>query len=188
MNDIQKYTEMFLTLHTAKVKGQRAPHKAILLLTIIDLVEKGIITSSHIELSEELVDGFNETWKRYLGLSTIFTPDIAKPFFHMQHESFWRLVEYEEACSMMVAEESPWIDQIKEKKPLLKGSYSLKAMRQTFAYAEIDVNLFVLLKNAETRALFRTILIKEYLTTQPTKSMTNLTALMITLSFITLVA
>ena len=88
----------------------------------------------------------------------------------------------------MVAEESPLIDQIKEKKPLLKGSYSLKAMRQTFAYAEIDVNLFVLLKNAETRALFRTILIKEYLTTQPTKSMTNLTALMITLSFITLVA
>ena len=95
MTDIQKYTKLFSTLHTAKVKGQKAPHKAILLLTIIDLVEKGIITSSHIELSEELVESFNETWKRYLGLSTIFTPDIAKPFFHMQHESFWKLVEYE---------------------------------------------------------------------------------------------
>ena len=57
MADIQKYTMLFSTLHTAKVKGQKAPHKAILLLTIIDLVEKGIITSSCIELSEELVEG-----------------------------------------------------------------------------------------------------------------------------------
>lgn len=188
MTDIQKYTKLFSTLHTANVKGQKAPHKAILLLTIIDLVEKGIITSPHIELSEELVECFNKTWKHHLGLSSIFTPDISKPFFHMQHESFWKLFDYEEACTMMVAEESPWEDEEKVKKSLPKGSYSLKVMRQTFAYAGIDINLFVLLKNAETRDLFRAILIKEYLTTQPTKSMTNLTALMITLSLITLVA
>ena len=188
MNDIQKYTEMFLTLHTAKVKGQKAPHKAILLLTIIDLVEKGIITSSHIELSEELVDGFNATWKRYLGLSTIFTPDIGKPFFHMQHERFWRLVEFGESDLSMVAEDYPYVEECKQTKNLPTGAYSIKAMRNAFQFAEIDGLLFQLLQNADARAMLRVILINEYLTNQPTKTMPNITQLIMALPFIALVA
>ena len=188
MTDIQKYTKFFSTLHTAKVKGQIAPHKAILLLTIIDLVEKGIITSSHIELSEELVESFNETWKRHLGLSTIFTPDLAKPFFHMQHESFWKLVEYEEACTMMVAEEGLWIDEVKVKKPLPKESYSLKAMRQTFAYAEIDDRLISLFKDAEVRNTLRNILVNEYIAKQTDKTMPDTSIFFIALPIIALVA
>lgn len=171
------------------VKGQKAPHKAILLLAIIEFVEKGIITSPHIELSEELVDCFNETWKRKIDHSSIFSPDITKPFFHMQHESFWKLVDYEEACVKMVAEDSMWmIDDNKSKKTLPNGSYSLRAMRQTFAYAEIDNILFQLLQNTNARAMLRAILINEYLPNQPTKMMSNLIQMMMALPFIAVVA
>lgn len=188
MTELEKYSKLFSNLHTAKVKGQKAPHKAILLLAIIELIEKEIINSTHIELSEELVECFKETWKCNLGHFSIFCSDIAKPFFHMQHESFWKLVDYEEACVKMVAEDSMWIDDDKSKKTLPNGSYSLRTMRQTFAYAEIDNTLFQLLHNANARAMLRGILINEYLKNQPAKTMSNFVQLMMALPFIVLVA
>lgn len=85
---VKEYVEAFSHLHTAKVKGRKAPHKAVLLLAIIDLVESNVIRCPQIELTDELVKQFREVWRRYLGQSAVFTPDIAKPFFHMQHEPF----------------------------------------------------------------------------------------------------
>ena len=187
MNELRHYIDAFSHLHTAKVKGHRAPHKAVLLLAIIDLVEENEILAPRIELTDKLENKFNNVWNRYLGTSAIFTPDITKPFFHMQHERFWRLVEHEEA-NMMVAEDSPWIAPKKETKDLPQGSYSVKAMRNAFAYAEIDNSLFMLLQNNDARAMLRVILIKEYLSKQPTKTMPNITQLIMALPLIALVA
>lgn len=188
MNELQHYIEAFSHLHTAKVKGHKAPHKAVLLLTIIDLVEDGVIASPRIELSDELVDRFGKVWYRYLGSSAVFTPDITKPYYHMQHEAFWRLVEHKEHDVLMVADECPWVEGRKEIKDLPRGSYSVKAMRGAFAHAEIDGLLFQLLRNADARAMLRVILINEYLTNQPTKSMPNLSALLAALPLLALVA
>lgn len=41
MHELKHYIDAFSTLHTAKVKEHRAPHKAVLLLAVIDLVEEG---------------------------------------------------------------------------------------------------------------------------------------------------
>lgn len=188
MQELKHYIDAFSSLHTAKIKGYKAPHKAILLLSIIDLVEEGSIASPHIRLTDALEKKFHEVWHRYLGNSAVFTPDIAKPYFHMQHESFWWLVEHEETCSMLVAEESPFVESRKMTKDLPSGSYSVKAMRNAFAYAEIDGALFQLLQNADARAMLRVILINTYLTNQPTKSMPNLSALLVAFPFLALVA
>ena len=188
MFDIKHYIEAFTNLHTAKVKGHRAPHKAVLLLAIIDLIEEKEITAPRIELTDKLENKFNAVWRRYLGTSAIFTPDITKPYFHMQHESFWRLLEYEEANVMMVSEETLLVSVNKETKKMPQGSYSIKAMRNAFAYAEIDKMLFQLLQENDARAILRVVLINEYLTDQPTKTMPNLIKLIMALPLITLVA
>lgn len=174
MFELKEYIEKFSNLHTAKVKGHKAPHKAVLLLAIIDLVEERNILSPRIHLSEELIDRFNIVWHRYLGTSTIFTPDVTKPFFHMQYESFWGLVNKKEVLKMKVTEDSSWIYANKQKKELPTGSYSVKAMRQAFEYAEIDARLFILLQNADARAMLRVILINKYLVNQPTKTMPDI--------------
>ena len=88
----------------------------------------------------------------------------------------------------MVAEDSPWIAPTKETKDLPQGSYSVKAMRNAFAYAEIDNSLFMLLQNNDARAMLRVILINEYLSKQPTKTMPNITQLIMALPLIALVA
>lgn len=51
MKDFQYYKDCFLNLHTAKAKKIPAPHKPLLLLSIIDLVEHGFITSNKILFS-----------------------------------------------------------------------------------------------------------------------------------------
>lgn len=194
MFELRHYIEAFSHLHTAKVKGYKAPHKAVLLLAIIDLVEESVIASPRIKLSDELVERFNKVWHHYLGTSAIFTPDIAKPYFHMQYESFWRLVEHDEKELSMVAEKGPWVEGKMDltgspiRKDLPQGSYSVKAMRKAFAYAEIDNMLFELLQNADARAMMRVVLINEYLTNQPTKTMPNFGAVLATLPLLTLIA
>ncbi len=188
MKDLRHYIEAFSTLHTAKVKGYKAPHKAVLLLAIIDLIEEKRILSPHIILTDELNEKFNNLWQRYLGASAIFTPDISKPYFHLQHESFWRLEEKEKVVSGMAAEPAPWTESTKERKKLPQGSYSIPAMRRAFAYAEMDKDLFQYMQNADARAMLRVILINTYLADQPTKTMPNIHALIAALPLLALVA
>ena len=189
MSDINHYIEAFSNLHTAKIKGHKAPHKAVLLLAIIDLIEEGVISDPCIKLSEELINKFGDIWQRYIGNSTIFHPEISKPYFHMQHEPFWSLIETKEKESLMVAEGKLCCIKDKEKKELPAGRYSVSALRSTFAYAQIYSALFHLLKNEDARAMLRVILINTYLTNQPTKSMPKLKTIVYTsLYLLTLVA
>ena len=188
MTELKHYIDAFSSLHTARVKGYKAPHKAILLLSIIDLVEEDFILYPRIDLTDELNEKFNEIWHRYLGTSSIFTPDICKPYFHMQHEPFWRLVEVNEADYGMAAEPNLWVASKKERKDFPKGSYSIEAMRRAFAYAEIDGMLFHLLQDSDARAMLRVVLINTYLANQPTKTMPNINVLISALPLLALVA
>lgn len=188
MNELHHYISAFSSLHTNKQKGVRAPHKAVLLMAVIDLVEEGRIDSPRIPLSEELVNRFFEIWNRYIGGSAVFTPDIAKPFYHMQHEPFLMLVSKSDAETTIAAEDEPTISGHKTLKDLPRGSYSVNAMREAFAFAEIDNQLFTLLQNNDARAVLRVTLINNYFTNHPTKSMPNLKDLLLALPLLAIVA
>lgn len=188
MNNFKDYIEAFTHLHTAKVKGHKAPHKAVLLLSIMDLMESKVIRYPRIELTDDLVNKFNYIWKRYLGDSSIFTPDITKPYFHMQYEPFWNLVDKHDFGALLVAEDKPWGVDKSEKKGLPTGGYSVKSMRNAFLFAEMDERLFDIMKNADARAMLRVVLINEYLTNQPTRTMPNLNGWMMALPFFVFVA
>jgi len=186
--DLKNYIEAFTNLHVAKIKGHKAPHKAILLLSIIDLIESKVIRYPQIELTDELITKFNMVWNRYLGESSIFSRDITKPYFHMQHEPFWKLIEKYDTEAMLVAGDEPWSKSNKDKKDLPNGSYSIKAMRSAFEYAEMDEKLFQILESGDARATLRVILINTYLVNQPTKTMPNISALIAALPLLALVA
>ena len=162
MQDLAHYIAAFSSLHTAKVRGVKAPHKAVLLLAVIDLVEEGSIASQRIALTDGLVQRFDRVWRRYVGCSEVFRPNIGQPFFHMQHEAFWRLVEHDEYEVLMVAEDSPHVEACKETKELPTGSYSVRAMREAFACAEMDGALFRVLQDGNARARLRVTLISNY--------------------------
>ena len=157
MKDFRYYADCFSSLHTAMKLGKPAPHKALLLLSVIDLVERGIITDNHIELSDVLVKTFKANAKKFYANSPIFTPEITKPYFHMQHEPFWRLVTSSDCIVTSLAAENT------SKYGKSKPTYSIKGLRKQFRYAEIDNELFKLLKDEDARARLRVILISTYL-------------------------
>lgn len=139
------YLQQFSSLHTAKIAGKQAPHKAILLLSIMDLVEAGIITSPRIELTEAMEGTFARVWKRYIGTSIIFTPKVATPFWHLQNEPFYRL--YMNNGQLISGG---------------TGRYSIPWLREN-TYAMLDDKLFHLMQDENARAELRVTLVSTYL-------------------------
>ena len=68
MKNLSYYINCFSTLHTMKIKEKPAPHKALLLLSVIDLVEQGVITDSCIPLSDILEKQFKQSAESPLSL------------------------------------------------------------------------------------------------------------------------
>ena len=58
-----KYLTLLSKMRRAKVEGYQAPHKILLLMTICNLVESGVIADNHIVLSQELEQEFARLWK-----------------------------------------------------------------------------------------------------------------------------
>lgn len=146
---MNNYITQLSSLKTAKIAGMVAPHKPVLLLSIIDLIEKEVIRDNHVELSEDLVRLFAHNWARYVGRSLVFQAKIATPFWHMQNEGFWRLVGFD--------------DEEITKENMRGSMYSVANLRKMVRYAEIDRELFEIFMDEDARAKFRTLLISTYL-------------------------
>ena len=158
--DLNYYIYHFSHLHTARYKGKAAPHKAVLLLSVIELIEDEQIRTNTIELSDILIDKFQDIWNRYKGTTSIFTPDIGKPFFHMQHEPFWNLVEHGENNSELIG--LLGLPRMATKLPST-SKYSVKSLRESFCYAEINEGLLSLIKEPESSTKLKNTLINTYL-------------------------
>ena len=138
---LQHYCELFQRLHTAVISGQKAPHKAVLLLSIIELIEEKTISSPCIPLSDDLISRFNSIWKAHVH-SDRFSPTITTPYWHLQNESFWRLNTYDGSE--------------------LKKKYSEKYLKEC-TFGIIDINLFELLTEADNAVKFKEIIRNTYL-------------------------
>lgn len=135
---LSSYLHQFSNLHRNKLKGEIAPHKPIMLLSVMDLIEAGFITSNKIEFSEMLEERFKSNWKRYVKTDSVFKPNAGTPFWHLSYEPFWRLVPF---CG---GEET--LAQLKKSNP-----YSSGTIRKNIRYAEIDIELFELMKDVVGR-------------------------------------
>lgn len=145
---IQTYRELFTHLHTSNVKGLYAPHKAVLLLGILDLIEFEILKENKVFLTEDLYDSYAYIWKRYVGNSSVFHCDILQPFWYMKSEPFWHLNHIDGS-----------LVRDSDKKPS-------EAVLKTDYYGEIDPKLFLLLQDLSARAALRVTLIAKYLVPQ----------------------
>ena len=168
--DLNYYIDCFSSLNTMKKCGKPAPHKALLLLSVIDLVERGVITDCRIPLSDELIRQFKRNTSVFLGESKLFQPVASYPYYHMKSELFWQLV----------ANPNCQIDKI--------SNYSVQNLRTNIAYARMEQELFDLLQNPNVRAKLRVTLIAKYLDNQPTLT-DNLPLILFTFgTFATLIA
>ena len=146
----QHYSDLFSRLHVKVTAGQRAPHKAILLLSVIDLIETGVIASNRIYYTRELDRQFHDNWIRYVAYLEGYSARSATPFFHMSYEPFWTLC-LKEGCN-------------RTEKELADARIYMnpEKMNEEIDYALIDSSLYSLLLDVVVRAKLRVLLISLY--------------------------
>ncbi|MBU3661159.1 MAG: HNH endonuclease [Flavobacteriales bacterium] len=122
-----------------------APHKPILLLSILSLIRKGEIPFNRIEITPSLVLEFKSIWA--LLVVSQHTANFSLPFFHMRSEPFWRLVT---KAGMIIPVTNS--NSIK----------SLSSLKDSIAFAEIDKDLFDLLLDSVSSSILEDKLLEMY--------------------------
>lgn len=146
------YERCFDQLHCAKhpILGE-APHKPILLLALMQMVETETLKSQQIGLTPLLQQTFEKAWYRYV--RTQHKMNLAQPFYHMQYEPFWNIQR--KATSN---------DDFYHKNKM-KSLYSLQ---QQVDYATIDDELWACWQDKNSRENLAAFLIMRYFNkTQP---------------------
>jgi len=142
--DLPYYIHCFTHLKR-DMKNGGAPHKPILLLSILRLFENGIFTNNQIYVLPELVASFKTNWSKLV--TTNHYPIFALPFYHMGSEPFWKLIP-NAGCEK-------WI----ESKSSMR---SLGNLTMAVQFALIDTELANLLLIPENRDILKITILDKY--------------------------
>lgn len=149
---LEKYIELFKKINVSHRQGMKAPHKAVLLLTVMSLIESGEQTDRFIEFTDTLRERFRDIWSQYIGDSRFFNPEVAMPFWHLKNEvQLWKLIPVNDKAETILG---------LSRSPL--GS-SLLSIRRFVKCAEIPEDLFRLLLDPLARATLSEILFEYYI-------------------------
>lgn len=85
---LDTYIEYLTHLRVSSSGGYKAPHKAVLMITVAELIRDGIITSPVIVNDEVLRNSFTKNWLKFIQINTPFIGRIDMPFSHIGSEKF----------------------------------------------------------------------------------------------------
>lgn len=156
MSDLTTYRDAFA--HLRRERSPRvwsaktafaAPHKPLLLLSVMDLFADGELDSPLIEISSALENRFTRYWVSVANRA--YAGDIVHPFFALRNEriGFWTLVP-REGKNELLRTRPDWV------------RLSLDHLKQCVSGARIHAELFHLFKRGEARLLLREVLIDNY--------------------------
>lgn len=151
-NVLDTYKRRFAKLHRDSARSRwpaitlhSAPHKPVLLLSVLDLFAQGSIQTNLIEPTLELGEIFTLYW------SCVMPPDqrgnLALPFFHLKSDGFWHLVP--------IKGNEDYVFRVQQIR-------SITHLRECVIGAQLDEELFGLLQNKKTRDTLRVGLIETY--------------------------
>lgn len=140
------YCYAFAHLKRDKSKGE-APHKPILLLSVLHEFAAGRITGNQIVITPELTRTFSNYWN--VLVTTGHEKRFALPFYHLANEkgNWWRLQPMP-GCEL-------WLQNAGSMRTFANLSAAV-------AYAEMDAGLAVLLMQPESHQVLRRELLATY--------------------------
>jgi putative restriction endonuclease len=141
---LSKYINSFRKLHVDRSHGT-APHKPILLLSVLQGFRKKEITENRIRLTAELIAAFNENWNSLV--RTNHDCRISYPFYYLKSDRFWKLIPRNGSDD-----------------PDLLGSAakSFTSLNAVVESAELCDDLYLLMKDDEDNQILQQFLLEEY--------------------------
>ncbi|GAB3807365.1 HNH endonuclease [Spirosoma humi] len=135
------YSRKFTKLKQGGTKYGKAPHKPVFLITLLELLEKQLITENRVTITPELVATFKENFS--LLVQTAHKDDFTQPFFYLQNEGFWFL-------------------KTKSGGKLDVYIRSVQTLSDRLDYGYFAEDLFLLLTNEYARLQLKTVLLDYY--------------------------
>ncbi|WP_339704539.1 HNH endonuclease [Algoriphagus aquimarinus] len=142
--------ERFLSGLTKLKRGSTpyglAPHKPILLLTLLDLLERGYIHDNRFFIDDILVSTFHENWD--LLAADGFVEDFTLPFYHLQNDK--------------IDSAAFWFLQTIPGFQITKHIRSIQTLSEVVEYACFSDAIFQMLTHKENRDAMRRVLVNTY--------------------------
>jgi len=139
-----KYIQSFRKLRVDRTHGV-APHKPILLLSVLQAYQNGIIHSGRIYITPELVALFKTNWS--LLVTTQHDCRISYPFYYLKSEKFWKLAP------------KSGFENINEMGSIMKSFSNLNAAVE---FAIIEDDLFLLMQDKRSNSILTHFLLDEF--------------------------
>lgn len=146
------YVEAFQNLKTNNKYSRKSPHKAVLLLAIIDMFESCELTDNVIKYDDALKSAFVKMWNKVLPNEATFHSEAYLPFWFMQSEGFWHIVPLRGKEDILT---------------VLRDSHvkpSESKLRDCVNYAELDEDLYFLMTLQSGRSSLKRALLETYTT------------------------
>jgi len=141
---LQKYLRAFKKLNIDRSHGL-APHKPILLISVLQTFQNGLNTSQRIYITPELVALFKSNWS--LLVNTNHDCRISYPFYYLKSDKFWKLIP------------NSGFENINRMGSIMKSFSNLNA---AIDFAEIEEDLFILVKDHKYNGILQQFLLEEY--------------------------
>ena len=139
-----KYMLAFRKLHIDRSHGI-APHKPILLLSVLQAYQNNLITSQRIYITPEIVALFKTNWS--LLVTTQHDCRISYPFYYLKSEKFWKLIP------------KPGFENIDQMGSIMKSFSNLNA---AVDFAVINDDLCYLMQDKSCNSILQQFLLDEY--------------------------
>lgn len=141
---LAKYLSAFQKLKIDRAHGI-APHKPILLLSVLQTFQKGIYNNPRIYISPELVGLFKANWS--LLVTSNHDCSFALPFYHLTSDTFWKLIP------------KFGFENILQLKNSMRSFANLNA---AIDCAIIEEDLVLLMKDKKSNEILKQFLLDEY--------------------------
>jgi len=141
---LNKYLHSFKKLHIDRSHGN-APHKPILLLSVLQSFQNNQILDQRIYLTPELVGFFKTIWS--LLVTTKHDCRISYPFYYLKSDKFWQLVP------------KSGFENINQMGSIMKSFSTLNA---AVDFALISDDLYLLMKDERNNRILQHFLLEEY--------------------------
>jgi len=141
---LSKYLLAFQKLRIDRAHGI-APHKPILLLSVLQTFQNRINTNQRVYITPELVTLFKSNWS--LLVTSNHDCRFVLPFYHLTSDGFWKLVPNHGFESIL---------------QLNSSMRSFANLNAAVDFAVIDDDLLLLMKDKENNSILQQFLLDEY--------------------------
>lgn len=140
LKTIANFINEIKNVRVSSNSGQKAPHKPIFILTLIELIQKGHVTNNQFRFDMDMTETFVEVWNRHNN-RTVFHTNIASPFVSLTLDGFWTITQ---------------------KNPNQKLVNTTTWIKRNVEYGSFDTDLYNLLQDRNNRNAIKHAIIEHF--------------------------